>query len=209
MLVCCCRVLLVLCVLFWRGGRVFPFLFRSSFFVCLCFFLSSLVGACACAPLLCLYSQGYFCSPLTPAKKSHFGQVGFASHALPDAGLLRLLACDCRRLIWRRRPRRGLAGWLWSVAAGPDCSTHPPPWRLRHLFPRIRIYHFVACFFSYGILSRTCSLPCLPPPVFFSSCPVCCGIFAALMGASLGSLDVCVVGEVFNAAGLVARFPPL
>ena len=188
----------------------FHFLFRSSFFVCLCFFLSSLVGACACASLLCLYSQGYFCSPLTPAKKSHFGQVGFASHALPDAGLLRLLACDCRRLFWRRRPRRGLAGWLWSVAAGPDCSTHPPPWRLRHLFPRIRIYHFVACFFSYTPFSRTCSLPCLPPPVFFSSCPVCCGgFFAALMGASLDSLDVCVVGEVFTAAGLVARFPPL
>ena len=145
----------------------------------------------------------------SPQQKSHFGQVGFASHALPDAGLLRLLACDCRRLFWRRRPRRGLAGWLWSVAAGPDCSTHPPPWRLRHLFPRIRIYHFVACFFSYTLFSRTCSLPCLPPPVFFSSCPVCCGIFAALMGASLGSLDVCVVGEVFNAAGLVARFPPL
>ena len=69
MLVCCCRVLLVLCALFWRGGRVFPFSFP---FVLLCLplsFLSSLVGACACASLLCLYSQGYFCSPLTPAKK--------------------------------------------------------------------------------------------------------------------------------------------
>ena len=168
MLVCCCRVLLVLCALFWRGGRVFPFSFP---FVLLCLplsFLSSLVGACACASLLCLYSQGYFCSPLTPAKKSHFGQVGFASHALPDdAGLLRLLACDCRRLFRRRRPRRGLAGWLWSVAAGPDCSTHPPPWRLRHLFPRIRIYHFVACFFSYTPFARTCSRHVFHPPCSF------------------------------------------
>ena len=131
MLVCCCRVLLVLCVLFWRGGRVFPFSFP---FVLLCLplsFLSSLVGACACASLLCLYSQGYFCSPLTPAKKSHFGQVGFASHALPDAGLLRLLACDCRRLFWRRHPRRGLAcrlalvGGCWSGLLNAPASMAP------------------------------------------------------------------------------------
>ena len=165
---------------------VFPFF--SGWCVCVCFLALPLF-----AGLLLLATH--------PSKKSHFGQVGFASHALPDdAGLLRLLACDCRRLFWRRRPRRGLAGWLWSVAAGPDCSTHPPPWRLRHLFPRIRIYHFVACFFTYT-RSRTCSLPCFPPPVFFSSCPVCCGIFAALMGASLGSLDVCVVGEVLTRPG--------
>ena len=196
---CGCPCVVVACC--WCCARCsgvvvvcFHFLFRSSFFVCLC--LSFLLWLVRARVLPCSASirRATFARH-SPQQKSHFGQVGFASHALPDdAGLLRLLAGDCRLLFRRRRPRRGLAGWLWSVAAGPDCSTHPPPWRLRHLFPRIRIYHFVACFFSYTPFSRTCSLPCLPPPVFFSSCPVCCGFFAALMGASLGSLDVCVVG---------------
>ena len=150
MLVCCCRVLLVLCALFWRGGRVFPFSFP---FVVLCLplsFLSSLVGACACASLLCLYSQGYFCSPLTPAKKKPLWTGRFLC-PMPSRMLVFFGCLPATAAASFGDGTRGVdlpAGWLWSVAAGPDCSTHPPPWRLRHLFPRIRIYHFVACFFS-------------------------------------------------------------
>ena len=203
MLVCCCRVLLVLCALFWRGGRVFPFSFP---FVLLCLplsFLSSLVDACACAPLLCLYSQGYFCSPLTPAKKKPLWTGRFCVPRPPgcwssSAACLRLpppllatapAAWTClpagsgRWLLVRTAQRTRLHGACVTSSPGSASTTL---WRV---------------FSLVNTLSRTCSLPCLPPPVFFSSCPVCCGFFAALLGASLGSLDVCVVGEVFTRPG--------
>ena len=53
MLMCSCRVLLVLCALFWRGGRMFPFSFPFVV-LCLPLFFPFFSGWCVCVCFLAL-----------------------------------------------------------------------------------------------------------------------------------------------------------
>ena len=175
MLVCCCRVLLVLCVLFWRGGRVFPFLFRSSFFVCLrlsfpLWLVRVRVLPCSASIRRATFARhspqqkkplwtGRFCVPRPPGCWSSSA----ACLRLPPPLLATAPAAWTCRL--------ALVGGCWSGLLNAPASMAPAS-------PLPPDPHLPLCgvfFLSYTPFTRTCSLPCLPPPVFFSSCPVCCG----------------------------------